>query len=244
GVLKNKWSILYLLLNLSEDPRKQASKVTSYASLFAQALPRDAHSTPYYYARPQTLPLNYQDRSIQAQSSGSLGSSGISSIGMCGLSGPTPVQPFLPGQSHQAPGVGDGLRQQLGPRLAWTMTTNQPSSQTPTSKGFPNALSRNITTRSRREGDLSGTLEVTEAALVRDILYVFQGIDGKNIKMSSTENCYRVEGKANLNKSLRDTAVRLAELGWLHNKIRKYADQRSLDRSFGLVGQVCSSLWV
>lgn len=242
GVLKNKWSILYLLLNLSEDPRKQASKVTSYASLFAQALPRDAHSTPYYYARPQTLPLNYQDRSTQAQSSGSLGSSGISSIGMCGLSGPTPVQPFLPGQSHQAPGVGDGLRQQLGPRLAWTLTGNQPSSQTPTSKGFPNALSRNLT-RSRREGDPGGTLEVTEAALVRDILYVFQGIDGKNIKMSSTENCYKVEAKANLNKSLRDTAVRLAELGWLHNKIRKYADQRSLDRSFGLVGQsFCAAL--
>ena len=48
--------------------------------------------------------------------------------------------------------------------------------------------------------------------------------------------------QANLSRSLRDTAVRLAELGWLHNKIRKYADQRSLDRSFGLVGQVCSSL--
>lgn len=239
GVLKNKWSILYLLLNLSEDPRKQASKVTSYASLFAQALPRDAHSTPYYCARPQTLPLNYQDRSTQ--SSGSLGSSGISSIGMCGLSGPTPVQPFLPGQSHQAPGVGDGLRQQLGPRLAWTLTGNQPS-QTPTSKAFPNALSRNLT-RSRREGDPGGTSEVTEAALVRDILYVFQGIDGKNIKMSSTENCYKVEAKANLSKSLRDTAVRLAELGWLHNKIRKYADQRSLDRSFGLVGQsFCAAL--
>lgn len=239
GVLKNKWSILYLLLNLSEDPRKQASKVTSYASLFAQALPRDAHSTPYYCARPQTLPLNYQDRSTQ--SSGSLGSSGISSIGMCGLSGPTPVQPFLPGQSHQAPGVGDGLRQQLGPRLAWTLTGNQPS-QTPTSKAFPNALSRNLT-RSRREGDPGGTSEVTEAALVRDILYVFQGIDGKNIKMSSTENCYKVEAKANLSKSLWDTAVRLAELGWLHNKIRKYADQRSLDRSFGLVGQsFCAAL--
>lgn len=36
--------------------------------------------------------------------------------------------------------------------------------------------------------------------------------------------------------------MRLAELGWLHNKIRKYTDQRSLDRSFGLVGQVCSLL--
>lgn len=38
-------------------------------------------------------------------------------------------------------------------------------------------------------------MEVTEAALVRDILYVFQGIDGRNIKMSPTENCYKVEGK-------------------------------------------------
>ena len=40
-------------------------------------------------------------------------------------------------------------------------------------------------------------------------------------------------------KSLRDTGSRLAELGWLHNKVRKYTDARSLDRAFGLVGQVC-----
>lgn len=243
GVLKNKWSILYLLLNLSEDPRKQANKVSSYASLFAQALPRDAHSTPYYYARPQTLPLNYQDRSTQAVPSlGSLGSSGISSISAGTVGGPGPgPQPLLPGQSHQGPAVGDCLRPQLGSRLAWTLTATQPS-QTPGPKGIPGAVSRN-TTRSRRDGDSSGTMEITEAALVRDILYVFQGIDGKNIKMSSTDNCYRVEGKANLNKSLRDTAVRLAELGWLHNKIRKYTDQRSMDRSFGLVGQsFCAAL--
>uniref|UniRef100_A0A2K5YDJ0 Tubulin gamma complex component 3 n=1 Tax=Mandrillus leucophaeus TaxID=9568 RepID=A0A2K5YDJ0_MANLE len=240
-LLKNKWSILYLLLSLSEDPRRPPSKVSSYATLFAQALPRDAHSTPYYYARPQTLPLSYQDRSAQsAQSSGSVGSSGISSIGLCALSGPAPApQSLLPGQSHPAPGVGDCLRQQLGSRLAWTLTANQPSSQATTSKGVPNAVSRNMT-RSRREGDTGCTMEITEAALVRDILYVFQGIDGKNIKMNNTENCYKVEGKANLSRSLRDTAVRLSELGWLHNKIRRYTDQRSLDRSFGLVGQVCS----
>ncbi|XP_022358307.1 gamma-tubulin complex component 3 isoform X2 [Enhydra lutris kenyoni] len=234
GVLKNKWSILYLLLSLSEDPRKQPNK----------ALPRDAHSTPYYYARPQTLPLNYQDRSTQsAQSAGSMGSSGVSSISVYALNGPTPTpQSLLPGQPHHTPGVGDGLRQQLGARLAWTLTANQPSSQTTTSKGLPNAVSRNMT-RPRREGDVGGAAEVTEAALVRDILYVFQGIDGKNIKMSSAENCYKVEAKANLSRSLRDTAVRLAELGWLHNKIRKYTDQRSLDRSFGLVGQsFCAAL--
>jgi gamma-tubulin complex component 3 len=46
-----------------------------------------------------------------------------------------------------------------------------------------------------KKNHFTGTMEITEAALVRDILYVFQGIDGKNIKMSSTENCYKVEGK-------------------------------------------------
>lgn len=37
--------------------------------------------------------------------------------------------------------------------------------------------------------------EVTEAALVCDILYVFQGIDGKFIKMSAQDNCYKIDSK-------------------------------------------------
>lgn len=37
--------------------------------------------------------------------------------------------------------------------------------------------------------------EVNEAALVRDILYVFQGIDGKFIKMSAQDNCYKIDSK-------------------------------------------------
>ncbi|XP_019380433.1 PREDICTED: gamma-tubulin complex component 3 isoform X2 [Gavialis gangeticus] len=226
GVLKNKWSILYLLLSLSEDPRKQSNKVSSYAALFAQALPRDAHSTPYYYARPQTLPLNYQDRSTQsAQSSGSMGSSGISSISMYALNGPTPTpQSLLPGQSYQAPGVGDCLRQQLGSRLAWTLTASQPSLQNSTSKGLPNTVSRNVP-RSRREGDTSGSVEITEANLVRDILYVFQGIDGKNIKMCNSENSYKVEGKsfcAALHQELKEY-YRL--LSVLHSQLQLEDDQ-------------------
>ncbi|CAH2223483.1 gamma-tubulin complex component 3 isoform X1 [Pelobates cultripes] len=245
GVLKNRWSILYLLLSLSEDPRKQPNKVSSYGSLFAQALPRDAHSTPYYYARPQSLQLNYQDRSVQStQSSASMGSSGIGSIGMYALNGPTPTpQSFVQGQSYPAPAMGDSFRQQLGSRLAWTLAAGQqPTLQNTTSKGLPNAISRSVP-RSKREGDTGGSVETTEASLVRDILYVFQGIDGKCIKMCSSENCYKVDSKVSLSKSLKDTTSRLAELGWLHNKVRKYTDQRSLDRAFGLVGQsFCAAL--
>lgn len=41
----------------------------------------------------------------------------------------------------------------------------------------------------------AGAGEVSEAALVRDILYVFQGIDGKFIKMSAQDNCYKIDSK-------------------------------------------------
>ncbi|XP_053561444.1 gamma-tubulin complex component 3 [Bombina bombina] len=196
GVLKNRWSILYLLLSLSEEPRKLPNKVSSYASLFAQALPRDAHSTPYYYARPQTLSLNYQDRNLQpAQSSNNMGSSGIGSIGMYTLNGPTPTpQSLVQGQTYQTPGMGDSLRQQLGSRLAWTLAAGQQPLTNTTSKGLSNAMSRGVA-RTRREGDTSGSLEITEPFLVRDILYVFQGIDGKCIKMCSSDNCYKVDSK-------------------------------------------------
>uniref|UniRef100_A0A3B4GGC3 Tubulin gamma complex associated protein 3 n=1 Tax=Pundamilia nyererei TaxID=303518 RepID=A0A3B4GGC3_9CICH len=235
GVLKHRWSVLYLLLSLSEDPRKPSSRVGNYGALFAQALPRDAHSTPFYCTRPQSLALSYGERSTGL--SASVGTSGISSLGVYTLNGPTPTpQPLLPA-------AGGG--QPLGSRLAWTL----PVSSSPSSAMVPPAARPPLgppvpaarVVRPRRDGDPAG--EVNEAALVRDILYVFQGIDGKFIKMSAQDNCYKIDSKVVLCKSLRDTSSRLAELGWLHNKVRKYTDARSLDRAFGLVGQsFCASL--
>uniref|UniRef100_A0A8C8FN79 Gamma-tubulin complex component n=1 Tax=Oncorhynchus tshawytscha TaxID=74940 RepID=A0A8C8FN79_ONCTS len=213
------------------------SQVGSYGALFAQALPRDAHSTPFYCTRPGSLPLSYPERSGPggSQISTSMGTSGISSLGVYSLNGPTPTpQPLLAGHPPQTAG------QQLGSRLAWALPNT--SALAPTSRAplGPPPLSTRAP-RPRHDGDL--TAEVGEAALVRDILYVFQGIDGKFIKMSNADNCYKIDSKVVLCKSLRDTSSRLAELGWLHNKIRKYTDSRSLDRAFGLVGQsFCASL--
>uniref|UniRef100_A0A8C7MBD6 Tubulin gamma complex component 3 n=1 Tax=Oncorhynchus kisutch TaxID=8019 RepID=A0A8C7MBD6_ONCKI len=235
---EREWSVLYLLLSLCEDPRKP-SRVGSYGALFAQALPRDAHSTPFYCTRPGSLPLSYPERSGPGgvQISTSMGTSGISSLGVYSLNGPTPTpQPLLAGHPPQTAG------QQLGSRLAWALPNS--SALAPTSRAplAPSPLSTRAP-RPRHDGDLTGELGVGEAALVRDILYVFQGIDGKFIKMSNADNCYKIDSKVVLCKSLRDTSSRLAELGWLHNKIRKYTDSRSLDRAFGLVGQsFCASL--
>ncbi|KAK5601540.1 Gamma-tubulin complex component 3 [Crenichthys baileyi] len=241
GVLKHRWSVLYLLLSLSEDPRKPSSRVGNYGALFAQALPRDAHSTPFYSTRPQSLALGYGERS--AGLSGSIGTSGISSLGVYTLNGPTPTpQTLLAGQPPQS--VAGGT-QSLGSRLAWALPINSSPSATmappSTRPPFGPQLPTPRAVRPRRDGEPAG--EVSEAALVRDILYVFQGIDGKFIKMNAQENGYKIDGKAVLCKSLRDTSSRLAELGWLHNKVRKYTDARTLDQAFGLVGQsFCASL--
>ncbi|XP_038575284.1 gamma-tubulin complex component 3 [Micropterus salmoides] len=236
-VLKHRWSVLYLLLSLSEDPRKPSSRVGNYGALFAQALPRDAHSTPFYCTRPQSLALGYGERT--AGLSASVGTSGISSLGVYTLNGPTATpQSLLAGQPLQS-AAGGG--QPLGSRLAWALPVScSPSSALGPLPSRPPVGPPALSTRvvhPRRDG------EVSEAALVRDILYVFQGIDGKFIKMSVQDNCYKTDSKVVLCKSLRDTSSRLAELGWLHNKVRKYTDARSLDRAFGLVGQsFCASL--
>lgn len=240
SVLKHRWSVLYLLLSLAEDPRKPSSRVGNYSALFTQALPRDAHSTPFYCTRPQSLALGYGERS--AGLSASLGTSGISSLGVYSLNGPTPTpQSLLAGQPPQSAAAASA--QPLGARLAWSLPANSspsssalaaPATRPPLGPLVPAAKA----VHPHREG------EVSEAALVRDILYVFQGIDGKFIKMNSQDNCYKIDAKVVLSKSLRDTSSRLAELGWLHNKVRKYTDARSLDRAFGLVGQsFCAALY-
>ncbi|CDQ99346.1 unnamed protein product [Oncorhynchus mykiss] len=132
------------------------SQVGSYGALFAQALPRDAHSTPFYCTRPGSLPLSYPERSGPGgvQISTSMGTSGISSLGVYSLNGPTPTpQPLLAGHPPQTAG------QQLGSRLAWALPNS--SALAPTSRAplAPSPLSTRAP-RPRHDGDLTGELGV------------------------------------------------------------------------------------
>ena len=66
--------------------------------------------------------------------------------------------------------------------------------------------------------------EVSEAALLRDIIYIFQGIEGKVIKLDQADDAYRIDSKLGVPRAVRDLVNKLAELGWLFRKIRKYLD--------------------
>ena len=48
--------------------------------------------------------------------------------------------------------------------------------------------------------------------------------------------------KVGIPRAVRKIVSKLSESGWLYNKVRKYADSRSTDRAFGLVGQVGCSI--
>ena len=43
---------------------------------------------------------------------------------------------------------------------------------------------------------------------------------------------------------MKDLCHKLAELGWLYNKVQKFIDTRSRDEAYGLVGQVCACVRV
>ena len=87
------------------------------------------------------------------------------------------------------------------------------------------------------------SFEASDALLIRDLIYVFQGIDGKLIKYDQIDDGYRIERSVGVSYTTRALVNKLSELGWLFTKIRRYLDARTGDKALGLVGQsFCAAL--
>ncbi|XP_013415922.1 gamma-tubulin complex component 3 homolog [Lingula anatina] len=240
GVLKNRWSCLSLLLCLSDNTSKHRPLPGSH--IFASSRGQYATSTPMTHrAGPQQTPAV---GGSTIQSGMSTGSSGISSIHSGRSGDPTPVpQSFAPshlsgtalGQTPYTAG-----RPTLGQRLALSLNRGgQQSSTSVVPRG-----SKSVTIAStHRDGEDNVSYEIPEAVLLREMVYVLQGIDGQLIKWDINNAGYRIDDKAGIARAVRQKVTKLAECGWLYTKIRKYADARSSDKAFGLVGQsFCAAL--
>ncbi|KAI7867946.1 Spc98 family-domain-containing protein [Spinellus fusiger] len=89
----------------------------------------------------------------------------------------------------------------------------------------------------------SSATYVPESALLRDLIFIFQGIDGQYIKLDPVSNEYSIDSKAMITKSTKDLVHYLSELGWLYKRILLFVKSRSNDQAIGLVGQsFCSTL--
>ncbi|KAK5827942.1 Spc98 family-domain-containing protein [Linnemannia elongata] len=85
--------------------------------------------------------------------------------------------------------------------------------------------------------------EVEESVLLRDLIFVFQGIDGKMVKFGAESGTCTIDPSFNISHSTRGLVNRLTELGWLYKKINQYVQKTLKEASAGLVEQsFCSAL--
>ncbi|XP_034947790.1 gamma-tubulin complex component 3 [Chelonus insularis] len=68
---------------------------------------------------------------------------------------------------------------------------------------------------------------VSEEVLVQDLIYSFQGIEGRVLKLDSSYS-FQIDPTVTVNKSHKESVIRLSELGYLHNIIRKGIERMSI----------------
>ena len=77
--------------------------------------------------------------------------------------------------------------------------------------------------------------DVTEDTIVRELLFVFQGIDGQFIKYQILEDAYVLSPQVTVSPSTHKLISELCELGWLYKRVNEWlvrngADQASVNQ--------------
>lgn len=84
--------------------------------------------------------------------------------------------------------------------------------------------------------------ELTESILVRDLVFVLQGLDGQHFKYNAQTDRYELPESANVPRPRRILSHRIAELGALFSKVRQYLTKTQVSHSrassqLGLIAQ-------
>ncbi|RHZ90285.1 hypothetical protein Glove_1g17 [Diversispora epigaea] len=83
----------------------------------------------------------------------------------------------------------------------------------------------------------------SEKLLLRDIIFIFQGINGQYIKWDNEAKSFIIDLKISINRSTVDLLHRLSELGFLYRRVEEFVKMNANDPFIGLVGQAfCSVL--
>ncbi|XP_052801228.1 gamma-tubulin complex component 3 homolog isoform X1 [Mya arenaria] len=241
GLVKNRWAVLHVLKSISESEARHA-RDKSTSLLFGQGLPAYATSTPFNAAAQRRLmpgPGSHEHHggTPSIHSIDTTGSSGISSIhGDIRSNDPTPVpQSFLPGTTFASVDGDKTHRHAAMSRLVGAVSRRDTDSSSA-------VVPRGGRSTVKAQGE-NTSFEIPETELVRDLVYVFQGIEGKWVHFDPSKDGYKVDAQAGIPKAIRQLVSKLAECGWLFNKVKNYVETRSADKTFGLVGQsFCAAL--
>ncbi|KAI8061728.1 gamma-tubulin complex component protein [Gongronella butleri] len=87
------------------------------------------------------------------------------------------------------------------------------------------------------------SIDVPESALLRDLIYILQGIDGQYIRFDPATSEYHFDPNVNVSPPTQNLIYRLTELGWLYQRIQAFIHSNMNKMAMGLVGQsFCSAL--
>jgi len=73
--------------------------------------------------------------------------------------------------------------------------------------------------------------DVSEDTIVRELLFVFQGIDGQLIKYHSLEDAYILTPQVTVSPSTGKLIAELCELGWLYKRVNEWLLKHGADQN-------------
>ena len=68
------------------------------------------------------------------------------------------------------------------------------------------------------------SLTITEKDIINDLIYIFEGINGKYIAYDAREDAFILNNATPWNEDLYNIVYSLSELGWLYKRIKSYLD--------------------
>ncbi|SAM07681.1 hypothetical protein [Absidia glauca] len=147
-------------------------------------------------------------------------------------------------QSHDTTTTTSSTSPQESPRIRRRLTQSTPPSS---DRSLPAALQLAQARKQYQEQQQGGggrpEIRVPEAYLLRDLIYIFQGINGQYITFDPITKEYALDPHVSIPKSMQDLIYRLTELGWLYQRVHEFITTYYDQLSMGLVGQsFCSAL--
>ena len=89
----------------------------------------------------------------------------------------------------------------------------------------------------------AATINDERSSTIREILYALQGIPGNSIDYVLYQDRFLLNRHCKVSESFAVHANKICSIGWLYIKIRKFIETKSVDKTYGLIGQsLCSAL--
>ncbi len=237
-VLQNREAILALFLNLCEAPRAPAYKKVAPFMPYRPPASSAAHQHRHLNGSKGGRPENGTSEEEEAAGVASAGGDNFFQQQQPGgslsyLSSIRDIRHNLPSTSAvlAAGGAGGGYHPPVPPKpkSPVSLLKSRSAGEVRAAAAAAGGAKKDPVSLSRSK----------ERPLLRELIYAFQGIEGTLVRRDRKLDrfCLAPSQVKNFSAPTVQICLRLAELGWLYNRVRRFCDRTSEDRDAGPTAQ-------